>query len=352
MQWSMYLSTSCKRRTRLHLHSKNGTLSRITSSSSRTSWSRTRAARCSGVMIGWLRRTVSLVGILCRNVIGVVKPWKLIYVFGDVTNRFDHSDLILSNLLEGLALANVLPKRIFVQYGQKWYGVHLGATSIPDEESDPRLALEPNLYYTQHDLLTAFCSKHNISWNAALPSFVIGAALDSSQSLLFPLLAYASVQKHRNKVLEYPSDLNAWHAPQSLSNAVLNSHMYEWSVLAPNTANQMFNALDDCAFTWGKMWPRLADYFAMQYSGPDTSIDVQWHEKGMKAEPPPHSMGRKSTMRYRFSFVEWAQDPENQAAWRELASKHGLTNSEWKDIGSIFGRADFCLHRPYASIMR
>lgn len=245
-----------------------------------------------------------------------------------------------------------MPKRVFIQYGQKWYGVHLGATAIPDEESDPRLTLEPNLYYTLHDLVTAFCARHGIGWNAALPSFVIGAARDSSQSLLFPLLAYASVQKHRGKALEYPSDLGAWHAPQSLSNAVLNSYMYEWSVLAPNTADQMFNASDDCAFTWGKMWPRLAAFFGMSYTGPETSPSGGWRERGMPAEPPPHGLGGRSLMRYRFSFVEWAQDPENQTAWRELAAKHGLKGSEWKDVGSIFGRADFCLHRPYGSIMR
>jgi len=245
-----------------------------------------------------------------------------------------------------------LPKRFFIQYGQKWYGVHLGATPIPDEETDPRLDVEPNLYYTQHDILTAFCSKHNIGWNAALPSFVIGAALDSSQSLLFPILAYASVQKYRGKALEYPSTVDAWFAPQTASNAILNSYLYEWSVLAPNAANQMFNALDDCAFTWGKFWPRLAKHFDMPWTGPDTSGTVEWRERSMKADPPPHGLGGSSVTRFRFSFVEWAQDPENVAAWKELAAKHGLREAEWKDVGSIFGRADFCLHRPYPSVMR
>ena len=64
---------------------------------------------------------------------------------------------------------------------------------------------------------------------------MIGAALDSSQSLLFPILVYASVQKFLGKKLEYPSDLQAWFAPQSLSNAVLNSHQYEWMALVTRT---------------------------------------------------------------------------------------------------------------------
>ena len=261
-------------------------------------------------------------------------------------------DLILSNFLEALPLASAIPKRIFIQFGQKWFGVHLGATDIPDEETDPRLDLEPNLYYTQHDILETFCKKHSIGWNSSYPSFIMGAALDSSQTLMFPLLVYASVQKYLGKPLEYPSDLNAYYEPQSLSNAVLNSYLYEWSVLAPNTANQAFNASDDSAFTWGKMWPRLAAYFDMSYSGPDMSKETQFREKTMKYEPPPHGRGLRSLMRYKFSFVEWAKDPDNIAAWRELVSKHGLRDEEWKDVGSIFGRADFCLHRPYPSILR
>lgn len=260
--------------------------------------------------------------------------------------------LLLLNFLGALVFASALPKGFFIQFGGKWYGIHLGATDVPDEESDPRVELEPNLYYTQHDILASFCSKHNISWNSAFPSFVIGATPDSSQSLLFPILAYASVQKYLGRPLEFPSDLSAWYLPQSLSNAVLNSYLYEWSVLAPKTANQAFNASDDCAFTWGKMWPRLAKYFDMEYVGPDTSGTVQFREKNMKYEPPPHGRGSRSVMRYKFSFVEWAKDPESVAAWKEIAEQHKLRDSEWKDVSSIFGRADFCLHRPYASVLR
>ena len=212
--------------------------------------------------------------------------------------------------------------------------------------------MEPNLYYTQQDILSAFCTKHRIHWNSAFPSFVIGAALDSSQSLLFPLLVYASVQKYLGKALEYPSGLEAWFAPQSLSNAVLNSYQYEWMALAPNTANEAFNTYDACEFTWGKMWPRLAGYFDMPYTGPQTGDDGQWREVGMKFEPPPHRMGERSKRRFRFSFVEWAKEEGNMKAWKDLAERHELRESEWKDVGSVFGRADFCLHRGYSSIMR
>ncbi|KAI7524970.1 hypothetical protein KC331_g17809, partial [Hortaea werneckii] len=60
---------------------------------------------------------------------------------------------LLSNFLQGLAGANAVPKRILLQLGAKYYGVHLGPTTIPQEESDARVLLEPNFYYDQEDYL-------------------------------------------------------------------------------------------------------------------------------------------------------------------------------------------------------
>lgn len=59
---------------------------------------------------------------------------------------YEYQDLLLSNFLEALPLASAIPKRVLIQFGQKWHGVHLGATNIPDEEDDPRIDLEENLY--------------------------------------------------------------------------------------------------------------------------------------------------------------------------------------------------------------
>lgn len=91
----------------------------------------------------------------------------------------------------------------------------------------------------------------------------------------------------------------------------------------------------------------------MDFEGPDTSKGAHFYEKGMKYEPPPHGRGSRSVMRYKFDFVDWARDPVNIAAWDELTSLHSLKESSWrKDVGSVFGRASFALHRPYPSILR
>ncbi|KAK3111263.1 hypothetical protein LTR53_013653 [Teratosphaeriaceae sp. CCFEE 6253] len=259
---------------------------------------------------------------------------------------------ILRNFLTALPLAGALPKRIVIQYGGKWYGVHLGAAQVPMTEDQPPL-LDPetgkrdnNLYYTQHDVLKSFAAEHSISWVAGMPPSVIGASQDSFQTLLFPLLAYASVRKYQGYDLEFPSDVAAWWAPQHLGNAMMNGYAYEWMALSPQTANEMFNVSDDSVFTWGLFWPLLAKRFGLGYSGPETEQHIEWREAATPAEPPPHGLGKRTVRRYRWSFVEWANEGESIKAWHELTEGHGLIGGQWRDVGAIFGRADAAVSAP------
>ncbi|KAK5700703.1 hypothetical protein LTR97_005220 [Elasticomyces elasticus] len=259
----------------------------------------------------------------------------------------DTNTTILSNFLEALPLADASPKRVVIQYGGKWNGVHLGASQVPMTEDQPPLVdpatgkRDGNLYYSQQDILTSFAGRHSISWAAGLPPSVIGFSPDSFQTLAFPLLVYAAVQKHLGKLLEFPSDIAAWWCPQHLGNAMLNGYEYEWMALSPQTANNMFNISDDSVFTWALFWPMLASRFGMPYTGPETNGAVEsWREAAMPAEPPPHGLGKRTVRRYRWSFVEWAQQRENMQAWEHLTEEHGLQGGPWKDVGAIFGRAD------------
>lgn len=75
--------------------------------------------------------------------------------------------LLLSNFCEALPLASIKPKRILLQSGPSNYesisppilfvgltarSSHLGPTSVPQEEFDPRVTLELNSY-AQEDYL-------------------------------------------------------------------------------------------------------------------------------------------------------------------------------------------------------
>ena len=56
------------------------------------------------------------------------------------------NSLLLSNFLEAMKVASIKPSRFMLQTGAKNYGVHLGPTKVPQEETDPRITFEPNFY--------------------------------------------------------------------------------------------------------------------------------------------------------------------------------------------------------------
>lgn len=49
------------------------------------------------------------------------------------------------------------------------------------------------------------------------------------------------------------------------------------------------------------------------------------------------------TIRLRFSMVDWANKPEVQQAWKELAQEHGLRDQQLRDVDRIFTFADAAL---------
>jgi hypothetical protein len=247
-----------------------------------------------------------------------------------------------------------------LQTGAKNYGLHLGATAIPQEESDPRVTLEPNFYYPQEDFLWSYCEKHGIEWNVCMPSFILGAVPDAAMNVCFPLAVYAAVTKHLGEKLVYPGDLRSWETPQVQSSSIMNAYVEEWAVLTKEAGNQKFNAFDDSAFvscscvdcefarmlmheqTWGKFWPRYAKLYGLEYTTPDPENDT-YKEIPSKYDIPPRGFGKNNPIRYKFTLVEWATRPDVQKAWKELASKHDLLDKEFRDIDRIFSFTDAAL---------
>ena len=87
---------------------------------------------------------------------------------------------LLSNFLEAMKIASITPKRFMLQTGAKNYGVHLGPTKVPQEESDPRVTLEPNFYYPQEDLVDEDCRNTGCGWNICMPGPILGAVPDAA----------------------------------------------------------------------------------------------------------------------------------------------------------------------------
>lgn len=228
-----------------------------------------------------------------------------------------------------------------LQTGAKNYGVHLGPSNTPQEETAPRVTLEPNFYYPQEDLLWSFCQTHSIEWNVCMPSFILGAVPDAAMNFVFPLGIYASVQKHLGEKLAFPADLTAWEVTRCLSSSKLIGYMEEWAVLCPDARNQKFNTTDGTTWTWSNFWPKFASWYEIGYETP--SLDDNAYTSVTTAyDPPPRGFGGPATYRHRFTFVSWAKQPHVQKAWAEIIDAYGLTSNKLQDmdIDRIFGFAD------------
>ncbi|KAH7083414.1 NAD dependent epimerase/dehydratase family protein-like protein [Paraphoma chrysanthemicola] len=248
---------------------------------------------------------------------------------------------LLQNFCEALPLAHIQPKGIMLQTGAKNYGVHLGPSAHPQEETAPRVTLEPNFYYPQEDYLWDFCKKHSIDWNVCMPSSILGAVPDAAMNMVFPLGVYASVRKHLSEKLEFPCDLKQWENTRCLSTSMMNGYMEEWAVLSDVAKNEKFNTMDGTTFSWGNFWPKYASWYGIEYETPSMDSNA-YTEITTRFDPPPRGFGPPGKYRYRFSLVEWAKQEKVQKAWEEIVSKYGLTSGKLQDmdIDRIFGFTD------------
>ena len=228
-----------------------------------------------------------------------------------------------------------------LQTGAKNYGIHLGPAAVPQEETAPRVTLEPNFYYAQEDFLWSFCKTHSIDWNVCMPSGILGAVPDAAMNLVFPLGVYASVQKHLGEKLEFPCDLQAWEVNRCMSSSKMNAYMEEWTVLNEEAKNEKFNTMDGTTFTWGNFWPKYAGWYGIEYERPSMDASV-YSSVTTKYDPPPRGFGPPATYRIRFRLVDWARQEKVQRAWEEIVSKYSLACGKLQDmdIDRIFGFTD------------
>jgi hypothetical protein len=142
------------------------------------------------------------------------------------------NSLLLGNFLAALVQAEIRPQRFMLQTGAKNYGVHLGPTKVPQEETDPRVELEPNFYYPQEDSLFAYGKQEGVGWNICMPGPILGAVPDAAMNAAFPLAVYAAVSKHLGVPLQFTADVASWQMYQSMSSSKMNAYVSRVSQIA------------------------------------------------------------------------------------------------------------------------
>ncbi|CAH0004480.1 unnamed protein product [Clonostachys byssicola] len=249
---------------------------------------------------------------------------------GDVLDLWAHADelakinlSLFRNFIGGLQLAGLKPKRFMLQTGSKHYAFYLGPAAIPAFESDPRVTIDDNFYYAQEDALVSYCKLNGSQWTVSRPTYIIGAVRDGSLNHLIGFGIYASVLAYMKQPLLFPGDYRAWDREQHQSSGLLNAYFQEWLVLSESTAGEAFNIHDGDSFTWGRLWPYLAQWYGVEWHPPETN-DSKYRTMKMALPKTPRGYGPQATMRSTFSLLEWSLKPEVEQAWKEIAHKHDL----------------------------
>ncbi|KAI1124609.1 hypothetical protein F5Y10DRAFT_249058 [Nemania abortiva] len=251
---------------------------------------------------------------------------------------------LFENFIGALQKTNLKPKRFVLQTGTKQYAFYLGPAAIPAFESDPRVTLDENFYYTQEDALSAYCQAVGAKWNVTRPSYIIGAVRDGLLNHLIGVGIYAAIQTHLKQPIAYPGDYHAWDREQVQSTGLLNAYFAEWLALTDDTGNEAFNIHDGFSFTWGRLWPYLAQWYNVGWNPPEID-EAKYRVMQLPGKQTPRGYGPQATLRSTFSLLEWSYKPEVEKAWKEIAQQHGLVLDPFDDHyrSRIFSFADSAL---------
>ncbi|KAL0776812.1 hypothetical protein CaCOL14_006330 [Colletotrichum acutatum] len=237
---------------------------------------------------------------------------------------------LLQNFLDGLEKSSIRPKRIVLQTGAKNYGGHIGQAISPFVESAQRVTSEPNFYYPQEDALFDHCARTGAKWNVFRPSWIIGAVENAQMNAFYGLGVYAAVQAHLGRPLEFPGTMAAWLKDHAHSHAHLTGYLSEWAVLNEHCGNEAFNSSDQGSFSHALFWPELAKWFGISEVGRPELDESKMQKISMPGEPPI-GFGPRASLKFSWSFVAWAKEPENHEAWKEIMKKHNLLNDPFED---------------------
>ncbi|KAJ4177132.1 hypothetical protein NW755_014034 [Fusarium falciforme] len=214
-------------------------------------------------------------------------------------------------------------------------------------------------------MLSEFCERNNAGWNVTCPAGgslpkmtlksllsnkfpVFAAAPALAMNPGFALAAYATICGHLKQPLRFPGGIEAWQSHISHITGKLNGYFAEWVVLTEETKNQKFNIHDNSFFTCESLWPKLAGWYGIDWTGPE---ETGLTEVEFGHSPPPRGYGPRALIRYKFNFEDWAASPDVKQAWTELAEKHDLVCKDLNQLTQALKFGNTTVQQPGALIL-
>lgn len=204
---------------------------------------------------------------------------------------------MLRNLLDALQVQAPALRHITLMQGAKAYGTHIAPAPVPAKERWPRHAHE-NFYWLQEDLLRERQPRAAWTFTILRPQFVVGHASGSPMNVLAAIGAYAATSRENGEPLHFPG---GGRYVTAATDSRLIAAATEFAATQARAANETYNIVNGDALVWQDLWPAVADCFGMTVG-----------------EPKPRSLA--------------AHMPLQQAAWSQVAKRHGLRESSLANL--------------------
>jgi len=172
---------------------------------------------------------------------------------------------MLKNCVENVSSVAKGLEKVVLYTGSKYYGVDRGPYKTPASEDDPRLNA-PIFYYQQEDFLAKSQKGKQWSYNVVRPNEVIGYSKGFMNQGV-TLAIYAVLCKELGEKFKFPGTVKSWEVLSDASDAKLICRLIEWLCFHDNP-NQAFNIVNGDLYRWKYLWPKLAEYFELEYEAP------------------------------------------------------------------------------------
>jgi nucleoside-diphosphate-sugar epimerase len=224
-------------------------------------------------------------------------------------------------------LLNVLSPKKSVQHvslvtGLKHYlgpfDSYATAGKLPDtplREEQPRLNLK-NFYYAQEDEVYEAAARDGFTWNIHRPHTIIGKTIGNAMNMGTTLAVYASICKREGTPFIWPGSEEQWNGLSDVTDAKILADQIIWSAMTTEAHNQAFNVTNGDVFRWKWLWPKIAQWFEIEYEGYNEMI-----------KPLETELNKKD------------------AVWKEIAKENQLIEEDLSQLASAW-HTDLDLGRP------
>jgi len=180
---------------------------------------------------------------------------------------------------------------------------HLHPISLPAREDAPRDG-HANFYFEQEDALRASAAQHGFGWTIMRPQVVFGTAPGAAMNPVAAIGAYAALCRETGRPFAYPASAPlVWEA----ADADQIAEALVWAADEPGAREQTYNVTNGDVFVLHDDWAALAKATGLPPANPQVG-----------------------------GISGWLESEQARSAWRILAARHGLVNS---DLEALLGQS-------------